>query len=163
MRTGGEINYDYWCLECRYSSKYIPPSQLRARFQAGLITEYKYKSELARREDTKKETRAKNIVKHGKYGEVKKMQSWDRVERSTKVMREFLKKVHPENEAAEEWLEQTVQILDEAVAYIAVEKEKRFFERKDAVFWYDVSPELRVRVREHVKNYPGDNCPLIVL
>lgn len=30
-------------------------------------------------------------------------------------------------------------------------------------FWYDFDPDVAAAAREHVKKYPGSNCPLIIL
>ena len=30
-------------------------------------------------------------------------------------------------------------------------------------FWYDFDPNVAAAAREHVKKYPGSNCPLIIL
>lgn len=30
-------------------------------------------------------------------------------------------------------------------------------------FWYDFDPNVAAAAREHVKKYPGSNCPIIIL
>jgi len=30
-------------------------------------------------------------------------------------------------------------------------------------FWYDFDPNVAAAAREHVKKYPGNNCPIIIL
>ena len=150
-------SYDYRCAQCR--KKAFTARQCRERVERGLMSEGKRKTVEELRASVKREKlRLMMLDRYRKQHEA----TWEPLRASAMMAyRQLSQYTYPTHEVAV-WEAAMRSLIREATTEMHV---KMLTEDANPGwrFWYDFDPNVAAAAREHVKKYPGSNCPLIIL
>lgn len=149
--------YDYRCAACR--KKPFTARQCRERVERGLMSEERRKQNEEARAAVKREKL--RLVLLDRYRK-QRGATWNPLRASALKALKQLTNAPPQTVAEANWIADMRTIIDQAKFEMF-----RRMETDDANpgwrFWYDFDPNVAAAAREHVKKYPGSNCPLIIL
>ena len=149
--------YDYRCVSCR--KKPLTARQCRERVERGLMSEGKRKTVEELRAAVKREKlRLMMLDRYRKQHAA----TWEPLRASAMMAYRQLSNTTPQTHEAAVWEAAMRNLIREATTEMHV---KMLTEDANPGwrFWYDFDPNVAAAAREHVKKYPGSNCPLIIL
>ena len=149
--------YDYRCATCR--KKPFTARQCRERVERGLMSEeQRRQTEEARQEMKHRKLQRIILDRYRKQHEA----TWEPLRASAMMARRTLLALTIATTEVARWV-----IAMEAIIDDAGEMMRDRMCQEDANpgwrFWYDFDPNVAAAAREHVKKYPGSNCPIIIL
>lgn len=149
--------YDYRCATCR--KKPLTARQCRERVERGLMSEEdRKKTEETRLAVKREKLRQMMLDRYRKQHEA----TWEPLRASAMMAyRQLTQYTYPTHEVAV-WEAHMRTLIREATTEMHV---KMLTEDANPGwrFWYDFDPNVAAAAREHVKKYPGSNCPIIIL
>lgn len=150
-------SYDYRCAQCR--KRAFTARQCRERVERGLMSEeQRRQTEEARQEMKRRKLQRIILDRYRKQHEA----TWEPLRASAMMARRTLIALMALTIEEAKWVIAMERILEDAGA----EMRARMC-AEDANpgwrLWYDFDPDVAAAAREHVKKYPGSNCPLIIL
>ena len=150
-------NYDYRCVLCR--KKPFTARQCRERVERGLMSEEARKEMEERRAAVKREKLRQMMLDRYRKQHAA---TWEPLRASAMMARRTLLALTIATTEVARWV-----IAMEAIIDDAGEMMRDRMCQEDANpgwrFWYDFDPNVAAAAREHVKKYPGSNCPIIIL
>ncbi len=150
-------SYDYRCATCR--KKAFTARQCRERVERGLMSEGKRKTVEELRAAVKREKlRLMMLDRYRKQHAA----TWEPLRASAMLARRILIAMTIATTDVARWVVAMEAIIDEAMGMM---RDRMCAEDANPSwrFWYDFDPDVAAAAREHVKKYPGSNCPLIIL
>jgi hypothetical protein len=166
-KHGITTRYDYLCNKCRdkrYRCKvYMPPNELQKRVADGLMTE-EQKVRIEQYHIKQKQSEAWHERKQKKE-EVENTQSWNRMSKIILTFIDYLRFYKYPNDECREWGKELRALVDEVREYRNKNRKKFRLPEESALFWYDVMPGCKNRLRELITRYPlgEDKCPVRVM